>query len=571
MGLFFLPRKPGEGALTLKHIDFAKWHRTPDCCSETGREVAISSGGPQTSAAGLQMVRQGGNVIDAAVAAAFCMAVERPQSMGIGGGGFLLVHWVTPEPKDYLLDFRETAPHRATRDMYLDAMGNVIPKQSAIGPLSVATPGLVAGLYEAHRKWGKLPWKTVLAPSIRLAREGFAVYPGLAEHIARHAAVFRSDPYLKSLFLRKDGSPLRTGDTLVQSDLAESLAQIAEGGAAPFYTGTIAHQIASFLREKGGLVDETDLRDYAVEWREPLRGAFHQYTFVTAPPPAAGGTMLIEMLNVLAGYNLKALSAEPSRYTQLLGEVMKRAYSDRSYFIGDPEFVDEPYHRLLSPEYASSLRKKINLVQSTPSREIRPLTAFPEDHGTAQLSILDAEGNAVSGTLTIDASFGALLAVPGTGIVLNDQMDDFSAKPGRPNLYGMVGGEANAIAPGKRPCTSSTPTIVFQDGRPVLVIGGAGGSRITSSVTQVILNDLALYPGDLKRAVFAARAHQQWMPDQLELEDGFPEASRARLRAMGNQIGRWPNTAQVEAVGRAPSGGLTAVFDPRDQGGVAAD
>jgi gamma-glutamyltranspeptidase/glutathione hydrolase len=517
----------------------------------------------------MEMYRQGGNIVDAVVATGFAMSVERPHSLGLGGGGFLTLYVAGAQPKSFFFDFRETAPHRATRDMYLDAQGKVIPNRSVLGPLAVATPGLVAGFFEIHRKHGKLPWKTVLGPAIRLARDGFPVYPSLAERIAARTAEFGKDAGFKKVFLNADGTPLKTGDRLVQADLAKSLEAIAAGGADVFYRGAIAKKIVDYLKKEKGLLDASDLKSYKMVERAPIPGHFGDVTLVTSPPPSAGGVALVEMLNALAGDELQTMPA--SRYTSLLTEVMKRAYADRSYFIGDPDFVRKPYEKLLTPGYAARLRKSVDPAHATPSEKIRPAVDFPEDHGTSHLSIIDSEGNGAASTLTINGTFGAMMMVPGTGIILNNEMDDFSAKPGEQNIYGLTGGEANAIAPGKRPVSSMTPTIVVKDDKAILAVGGAGGSRIISSVTNVILNYIARYPGDLRRAVFQPRAHHQWIPDQLDLEEGFPSATRDYLSAAGNKLTPWPWTAQVQAAGRDAAGNLVAVFDPRDAGGAVAE
>lgn len=551
-----------------QHIDFAGWKRKPDCCVEKGAKIAVASGGSYASKAAMEIAEKGGNLIDAAVATAFVIAVERPFSAGLGGGGFMTVRLA--DGTTAFVDFRETAPRRATRDMYLDAKGEVIPRKSIDGALAVATPGFVAGLYEAHKRWGKLPWKDVLFPSIRLASEGFPVYRSLAETIAAHKDRLKKQPEAWRVVSKRNGEPLKEGDVLEQDELARSLKRIAAEGAAGFYKGPIAKAISDVIQKEHGILDASDLETYQVKFREPVRGEWHGYQLVSAPPPSAGGVAVVEMLNLLGDTDPAEEAKAPADYAHLLSQVMKRAYADRSQYIGDPDFVSTPWAKLIDPAYARSLRQRIDRAKNTPSREIAPGELPPSLHGTSQLSLVDSAGNAVTSTITINGSFGSALVAPGTGIFLNNEMDDFSVKPGTKNLYGLTGNEANAIAPGKRPVSSMTPTIVLKDGKPVLVVGGAGGSRIITSVFQVILNDLAVFPGDLRRSVFAPRVHHQWLPDRLDLEEGFPSAIKRELEAKGHEVGPWPWYAEIQAVGVGRDGKLTAVFDARDEGGAEA-
>lgn len=552
------------------HIDFKKWNRDSQCCQATGNEIAIASGGTLSAKAGLAMRQAGGNIVDSAVATSFVLAVERPQSLGLGGGGFLTLHLAGKNGGDYFIDFRETAPAKATRDMFLDKDQKVVPALSTRGALAVGTPGFVAGMAYLHKKWGKLPWKKVIEPAIAAARDGFTVYPSLAEKLASSTESLAKDAYLKSIFLTPQGAPYKTGEKLVQADLAKTLEIIALKGPSAFYTGEIGKKMVTFLKEKKGILSTADLKNYRVVSRKPIVGKYRDYTYVTAPPPSAGGVMIAEILNILAPYDLNQEAQAPLAYAHLLGEAMKRGYADRSEYIGDPDFVKTGYEFLLDPKYADEVRKLIDRNKAVPSSEIHPgKKPVTSKSGTTQLSLIDKEGNAVSATLTINTGMGAFIAIPGTGIVMNNEMDDFSVKPGEKNAYGLTGGTANAIAPGKRPVSSMVPTIILKDGQPILAVGAKGGSRIISSTLQVILNSLAVYPNDLRRSVFAPRYHHQWLPDQLDYESGLDDKDREKLKAMGHQTGIGAWYAEVQAV-QAKDGKLTAVFDARDEGGAAA-
>lgn len=568
------PSKPEELAAPVyseSHIDFEKWKRTKDCCQASGAAIAIAAGGTFSSQAGLEIHRAGGNAVDAATAVAFTMAVERPHSLGLGGGGFLTLHIKGKNGGDYFFDFRETAPARASKNMYLGPDGNVVDGLSTEGALAVATPGFVAGWYEVHRRFGTLPWRRVLAPATRLAKQGFLVYPSLAKALTSRAEKIAKDPYLKGIFLHADGMPLAQGERLVQADLGRTLDKLARVGKEVFYRGDIARRIVKTMSDHKGLLDAQDLASYKVVERKPLIGSYKEYTYVTAPPPSAGGVILAQALNVLSSYDLSRESKKPVAYTHLLAEVLKRGYADRSQYIGDPDFANTGYEFMLSPAYTEIVRKSLNLERATPSADIRPgRKPGAEDRGTSHFSILDAKGNAVASTLTINDYFGALMPVPGTGILLNNEMDDFSAKPGVPNIFGLTGNDANAIEPGKRPVSSMTPTIILREGVPVMAVGGAGGSRIITSVMQVVLNNLIVFPGDLRKAVFAPRIHHQWIPDRLDLEGGFSDEQVARLKSLGYETGPWAWKAQVQAVQRTPEGRFVAVFDARDEGGVTA-
>jgi gamma-glutamyltranspeptidase / glutathione hydrolase len=564
------PALSSEPEYSENHLDFKRWNwDSASCCSATGKKIAVAGGGPTVAKTGVEISRKGGNVVDVAVASLFVTAVERVQSASIGGGGFMLLHF---KNQDFFIDFRETAPRKAKADMYLDAKGQVIPGLSSDGILSVATPGYVAGLYDIHKRWGKLPWRAVVEPAIKLASAGFPVYPALVDRIEMRKAVLLKDPNTaKALFPDGMNGP-KIGDTFVQKDLAETLKTIAKRGKKGFYEGAIAKKVAAQVKNLGGILDEKDLKNYQVRMREPIKGTFKDLTFVTAPPESAGGVLLTEMFNVLEPYDLEAESKIPWKYDHWIAEVMKRAYADRSGYIGDPDFVTTPFQKLMAPEYATSLRKSISENRATPSSDIKPGALLPKDtHGTSHLSIMDAEGNAVSATVSNNlGSFGSGVLVPGTGIYLNNTMDDFSTKPGEKNIYGLTGAEANAIAPHKRPVSSMTPTIFFRGGKTVMAIGGGGGARIISNIVNVTLNAFYVFKGNYKKAVFAPRVHHQWLPDKLDLESSISDATKAKLKTMGYEIGTPSFSGEVEVVGVDEKGQLMAVFDPRNQGGAAA-
>lgn len=549
------------------HLDLKKWKRETTCCSATGNKIAIASGGTYSSQAGLEIAKAGGNLVDVATATAFALAVERPHSLGLGGGGFLTLHW---QGKSYFIDFRETAPQRASQDMYLDKSGNPIANSSVAGALAVATPGFVAGWAQIHHRWGRLPWQKLLAPAIRLAREGFPVYPSLAETFEQNQLDFQKDPYLKKLATSPQGKLWKIGDRFTQKDLAKTLELIAAQGKRPFYETEIAQRIVREVKRRGGILELKDLYDYTVKERTPIVGKFGDFTYVSAPPPSAGGLILAETFNVLSEFDLAKEAKRPERYAHLLAETFKRGYADRAQYVGDPDFVKPDYEFMLSNDYAAKLRKEFSWEKTHPSSQISHGSVTKESPDTNQLTVMDSEGNAASSTLTINTSFGAILAVPGTGIYLNNEMDDFSIKPGIKNAYGLTGSVANAIQPKKRPVSSMMPTILLKDNVAVLALGGKGGSRIITSVIQVILNQLFVFPQDLKKSVFAPRIHHQWLPDRLDLEDGFAEQTKEKLTSLGHSLGKGSWYAEVHAVQRNLDGSLTAVFDPRDEGGANA-
>lgn len=561
-----------ESLQTTGHLyeSLAKWSQDSNCCTAKGSKFAVVSGGKNASKAALDVLKKGGNAIDAAVAAGLVLCVERPQSTGIGGGGFMTLRW---QGKNYFIDFRESAPASASKDMFLDAKGDVIPKASQRGGKAVAVPSMIAGFWDMHKKFGKMKWKDLVQPAIDVAgKDGLELLPTLADRIKTNREEIAKDPYLASILLMPDGSAPVAGYKIFQKDLAATLERVANEGPKPFYSGDIAKKIVEHINAHGGKYTVKDLSNYKVKWRQPVTMKYGDFTVVTAPPPSAGGVLIGQMLGMLSTEPLSEQANRPIEYIHLLTEAMKRGYADRSEYAGDPDFVKVPIEKLLSPKYTAKLHSTIDKNHATPSEKIRPLAHFANDNGTSGFSIVDDKGNALSATITINTAFGAMMGVPGTGILLNNEMDDFSVKPGQANAYGLTGADANAIAPGKRPVSSMTPTILLKNGKPVATATGAGGSRIISGVFQVLLHYMVVKPGDIRAAVFAPRLHHQWVPDQLDLEDKWATAEqKADLEKLGHKVTAPAWQPIVHASGLADDGTWTAVYDPRDIGGVAAE
>ena len=468
---------------------------------------------------GVEILDRGGNAVDAAVAVGFALAVTYPRAGNLGGGGFMVIH-LTKDNRDVAIDYRETAPAAATAIMFLDAKGNPDPKKSRDSALSIGVPGTVAGLALAHRKYGsgKLSLADLIAPAIRLAQQGFPVEDDTADSLPKARERLARWPSSAGIFLN-GGQPLLTGDRLLQFDLADTLKAIAQDGPQAFYQGRTAAQIAASVRTAGGIMTADDLKNYRAVERAPVRGTYRGYDIVSMPPPSSGGVHLIEMLNILEGYDLGKLGrGEQSLHTMI--EAMKRAYADRAVFMGDPDAVKMPVAGLISKKYAERLRAGIG-DKATPAASIRPgKPAEYEGDNTTHFSVIDRDGNAVSNTYTLNFSYGLGLVADGTGVLLNNELDDFTAKPGTANAYGLVGFNANLPGPGKRPLSSMTPTIVLKDGKPFLITGSPGGSRIISAVLQVITNVIDFHM-PIDKAVTAPRLHHQWQPDEVFAEPGF--------------------------------------------------
>ena len=533
---------------------------------------------PQADATrvGVSVLRAGGNAIDAAIAVSFALSVTDPHHSGLGGGGFLLVRLA--DGRAFAIDARETAPGAASRDMYLAA--GVPERASQLDALSVATPGLVAGLALAHERYATRPWEELIAPAIRLAEEGFAVGPAHAAALAfwQQAGLAARFPETAAIQLPADGAPIRRGFRLVQRDLAGTLRGLAENGPRSFYEGPLAQAMVDEVRRRGGVLSGLDLALYRPKLREPVRGSYRGIEVLAFPPPSSGGVALIEMLNVLEGFELGRLGAGSSASDHRIAEAMKLAFADRNAYLGDADFVDVPVEGLISKDYAATLRARIN----PPRWRRAPWTwgdaeraihvAGPGEParggGTTHFSVADAEGNAVAMTQTINLILGSGITVPGTGLVLNDQMDDFSIAPGRPNAFGLVDTTgANAIAPGKRPLSSMSPTILVKDGKPFLVTGSPGGPRIITTTLLTILN-VVDYGMDASEAVAAPRIHHQWLPDVLEVEPGTVADVIHDLRERGHDVrvaDREWSSAQL-VVADPKSGGWSGASDPRSDG-----
>ena len=478
---------------------------------------------------GVEMLDRGGNAVDAAVAVGFALAVTYPRAGNIGGGGFMLIH-LAKDSRDIAIDYRETAPSAATTGMFLDRHGEPDPAISRDSALSIGVPGTVAGLALAHRKYGsgKLTLAELIAPALELARNGVDIVDDIADSLPRAQARLARWPSSVPIFLNSDGGVLAPGQTLVQADLAATLNMIAHEGPRAFYQGRIAAQIADAVVKAGGIMSKDDLASYRAIERAPVRGRYRGYDIVSMPPPSSGGVHLIEMLNVLEGYDLAKLPREQALHVEI--EAMKRAYADRAMFMGDPDAVTMPVAGLTSKNYAAALRAGIG-DRATPAADIRPgKPADFEGRNTTHFSVIDRDGNAVSNTTTLNFSYGLGLVADGTGVLLNNELDDFTAKPGAANAYGLVGFSANLPGPGKRPLSSMTPTIVLKDGKPVLITGSPGGSRIISAVLQVIVNVID-FRMPITAAVSAPRLHHQWQPEQVFAEPDFPPALLDALAA----------------------------------------
>jgi gamma-glutamyltranspeptidase / glutathione hydrolase len=528
------------------------------------------------SDAGLEMLRTGGNAVDAAAATAFALAVVHPISGNLGGGGFLLLR--THKGKTAFIDFREKAPLAAAETMYQDAKGNVIPDAGLIGYRSIATPGSVAGLAYAERKYGKLGLKRVIAPAIRLAREGFQLSEEEAGEMKDRTLARFADS--KRIFQR-GGDFYREGETFRQPELAHTLERVADD-PDDFYHGAMARELVDALRKGGALLTLQDLAQYRVVERRPVTGTFHNYTIISAPPPSSGGVALVTALNILEGYDLKILGDRGPEYLQLVVEAYRRAFMDRSEYLGDPDYNPIPVARLIAKNYAAALRSSITPGKATPSAALRRPEGFlpspPQTAGhradtpdTTHLSVVDAEGNAVALTTTINNDYGSGVTAGSLGFLLNDEMDDFASKAGTPNYYGLIQGPADAIAPGKRPLSAMTPTIVLEKEKLRFVLGSPGGARIITTVGNIFLS--AAEGGlNIQEAVDAPRFHHQYLPDKLYLEPGFSPQTIDRLRAMGYIVdvkdGHWSEGECIEV--DLKTGQLLGGLDHRSHYGKAA-
>lgn len=501
--------------------------------------------------AGVDVLRDGGNAVDAAVAVGYALAVVYPAAGNLGGGGFMTIQLA--DGRKTFLDFREKAPLAATANMYLDKDGNVIKGASTHGYLAVGVPGSVSGMEYARAKYGTLPRAALLAPAIRYAQDGFVLDQGDVDMLWTATADFRKDPASAAIFLNA-GEPFQAGQKLVQKDLARTLKAISDKGEDGFYKGTVGADIVAASRAGGGILTQADLDQYRTRELKPIECDYRGYHVISAPPPSSGGVIICEMLNVLEGYPLKDWGYRSAQGVHVQIEAMRHAYVDRNSYLGDPDFVKNPTERLLSKDYATQLRAAIDPAKAGVSQNIKPGVAPHEGSNTTHYSIVDKWGNAVSVTYTINDWFGAKVTAPGTGVLLNNEMDDFTAKVGVPNLYGLVQGEANAIAPGKRPLSSMSPTIVTKDGKPVMVVGTPGGSRIITAVLNTMINMID-YGMNVQEAVDAPRFHQQWLPEPTNLEPfALSPDTRRILEGMGHKFaGAQPANHLAVIVVGAPS------------------
>lgn len=519
------------------------------------------------SQVGTDILKMGGNAVDAAVAVGYAQAVVNPCCGNIGDGGFMTIHLA--DGTDTFINFRETAPAAASTDMYLDKEGKVTKDASLYGYLAAGVPGTVLGMDSAQKKYGKLTRQQVMAPAIKLAREGFVLTRADTDILDTTVKRFRQDPESARIFLRKNGEALQPGDRLIQADLADTLTAISEKGPDAFYQGKIPQSVEAAAKKGGGILTTADFANYKITETAPITCSYRGYKFVSSPPPSSGGVTLCETLNVLEGYDLKSMGFNSAAYIHTLTEAMRHAYMDRNTFLGDPEFVKNPIDRLLSKSYAADIRKQIVANKATPSVEVQPGMQPHEKPETTHYSIVDHDGNAVSTTYTVNGRFGAVVIAPGTGFFLNDEMDDFTVKVGEQNLYGLVQGATNSIAPGKRPLSSMSPTLVTKDGKTFMVLGSPGGSRIITITLQTALNviDHGMAP---QEAVDAPRIHHQWLPDEVYYEQrGVSADSLNLLKTMGYKMveqNPWGaaelilvGLAGVEGVSPANSGNDSAV------------
>lgn len=524
---------------------------------------------------GVEVLKQGGNAVDAAVAVGYALAVVYPAAGNLGGGGFMTLQLA--DGRKTFLDFREKAPLAATADMYLDASGNVVKGLSTRGFLAVGVPGTVSGLEYAREKYGTMKRADLIAPSVRLAEQGFELDRGDVELLSEATADFRKDAPSAAIFL-KQGAPYVVGDTLVQKDLARTLQAISDNGVDGFYKGPVAAALVASSEAGKGLIKQADLDQYRTRELAPIECDYRGWHVISAPPPSSGGVIICEMLNVLEGYPLKDLGWHSAQAAHYQIEAMRHAYVDRNSYLGDPDFVKNPTERLLDKDYAAKIRAVIDPQKAGVSKDIRPGVPPHEGQNTTHYSIADKFGNAVAVTYTLNEWFGARLTAADTGVLLNNEMDDFTAKVGVPNLYGLVQGEANAIAPGKRPLSSMSPTIVTKDGKPVMVVGTPGGSRIITATMLTMINAID-YGMNVQEAVDMPRFHQQWLPDVTNVEPyAFSPDTRKILREMGHELGapQPPNHLAAIIIGAPSLGGkplegyrFFGANDPRRNTGLA--
>lgn len=574
----FLPRIASFlCAAAIAAVPVSAWGQSAPIVSGTDRfhpvlakNGMVASQEARATRVGVAILEVGGNAVDAAVAVGFALAVTLPRAGNLGGGGFMIVH-TAEEKKTVAIDYREMAPAAAFKDMFLDDKGDADSNKSRYSGLAIGVPGTVAGLAKAHAEYGSgnLTLAQLIEPAIRLADEGIAVNDDLASSLVRVQKRLSNDPEAARIFYKPDGSLYQPGDILKQPDLAQSLKTIAENGPDAFYTGPIAQAISAAVKDAGGEMTEEDLAGYEVKEREPATGNYRGYEIASMPPPSSGGTHIVQILNILENAPIGFMQHNSAETIHYMSEAMKLAYADRSEHLGDPDFGEIPVTGLTSKTYAKELFDGISPYRALPAIEIGPGDPAPhESNETTHFSVVDKDGNAVSNTYTLNFSYGVGIVAGGTGILLNNELDDFSAKPGVPNAYGLIGGDANAVAPRKRPLSSMSPTIVFKEGAPYIVTGSPGGSRIISTTLQVIMNVID-HGMNIAEATNAVRIHHQWLPDEIRIEEGLSSDTIRLLTDMGH-------TVEVKnAMGSTQSimlidGTLAGASDPRRSGALTA-
>ncbi len=534
-----------------------------------GRSGMVVSQSLIASEVGAAVLARGGNAVDAAVAVGFALAVVLPRAGNLGGGGFMLVY-DAEQSRVVALDYREMAPAAAFRDMYLDENGDVDQGRVRFSHKASGVPGTVAGLYHAHQRFGSMKWSEVIRPAIALARDGFVVGYDLSDSLKRRRERLLRNPATREAFFKAGGMPYEAGEKFVQKDLAWTLKRIARNGPQAFYEGAIARKIVADMQANDGLITMQDLASYRVVEREPVRGSYRGHEIVSMPPPSSGGIHVIQMLNILENFPVSEMGSGSADHLHLLTEAMRLAYADRSEHLGDPDFYDVPVEWLTSKSYARELANGIDMTKARKSAEVNPGTApRPEGFDTTHFSVMDRSGNVVASTYTLNFSYGSGITVNGAGFLLNNEMDDFSAKPGVPNAFGLLGGEANAVEPGKRPLSSMTPTLVFKDGEPFLATGSPGGSRIITAVLQLLVNVID-HGMNIADATHQPRIHHQWLPDILQHEGAVNPDTLKLLAARGHDVRRSSALGALETLSFS-NGIFYGCADPRrpDSGAVA--
>ncbi|MDN5802788.1 MAG: gamma-glutamyltransferase [Psychrobacter sp.] len=510
---------------------------------------------------GLKILKDGGNAVDAGVAVGFALAVTLPRAGNIGGGGFMMIY-DAKQGKTVALDYREKAPSSASRDMYLDEEGNAVSDLSRYHGLAIGVPGTVAGLLKALEDHGTMSRGQVMAPAIALAEDGIEVTAGLSESLEALSDRLQKWPSTKKIFFKADGSAYQPGERLKQPELAKSLKLVAAKGADGFYKGETAKKLVKAVNEAGGSMSLEDLANYEAIAREPVKGEYRGYEIVSMPPPSSGGIHIVQILNILEGYPLKDYGQNSAQTIHLMAEAMQLAYADRAEYLGDSDFIDVPASGLTSQAYADKLRALINPEKATPASTVKANNPLPyESDQTTHFSIVDKDGNAIANTYTLNFSYGTGLVADGTGILLNNEMDDFSAKPGVPNGYGLLGGEANAVEANKRPLSSMSPTIVFKDSKPYIVTGSPGGSRIITTVAQVISNVID-HDMNIAEATHAPRIHDQWLPDEIRVEKALNVDTIQKLESMGHKVSPQSAMGSTQSIMMTPNG-VYGSSDPR--------